>query len=141
LGDCVGKAWTLLLKLCSRFRQSLIRCFYYLFRGLVRPCCFIFLSICTHAFFFTFHRKPLGEPAPQAPNLALAVVLLIVIAVQAIFNAWQGETDISSPYTYKIADKFCYNKKIIPPRRSWPLFPGCCQRMFLSFVMATPASK
>ncbi|TFK59554.1 calcium ATPase [Pluteus cervinus] len=32
--------------------------------------------------------KPLGEP-PQASNLALAVVLLIVILVQAIFNAWQ----------------------------------------------------
>jgi hypothetical protein len=39
-----------------------------------------------------FHRKPLGEPNPQAPNLALAVVLLVVVAVQAIFNAWQGAT-------------------------------------------------
>ena len=35
-------------------------------------------------------RRPLGDPNPQAPNLALAVVLLVVIAVQAIFNAWQG---------------------------------------------------
>ena len=34
------------------------------------------------------YRKPLGEP-PQASNLALAVVLLIVIFIQAIFNAWQ----------------------------------------------------
>lgn len=40
----------------------------------------------------TFHRKPLGEPAPQAPNLALAIVLLVVVAVQAVFNAWQGAT-------------------------------------------------
>lgn len=36
--------------------------------------------------------KPLGEPAPQASNLALAVVLLVVVAVQAIFNAWQDFT-------------------------------------------------
>ncbi|KAF8205169.1 hypothetical protein K438DRAFT_1818664 [Mycena galopus ATCC 62051] len=33
--------------------------------------------------------RPLGDPNPQAPNLALAVVLLIVIAIQASFNAWQ----------------------------------------------------
>ncbi|KAF8987235.1 sodium-potassium ATPase [Cyathus striatus] len=33
--------------------------------------------------------KPLGEPNPQASNLALAVVLLIVLVIQAIFNAWQ----------------------------------------------------
>ncbi|KAH9035191.1 sodium-potassium ATPase [Lactarius pseudohatsudake] len=33
--------------------------------------------------------KPLGEPAPQASNLALAVVLLVVVVLQAIFNAWQ----------------------------------------------------
>ena len=31
----------------------------------------------------------MGEPAPQASNLALAVVLLVVIVLQAIFNAWQ----------------------------------------------------
>jgi sodium/potassium-transporting ATPase subunit alpha len=36
----------------------------------------------------TSYRKPLGEP-PEAANLALAVVLLIVIMVQAVFNAWQ----------------------------------------------------
>ncbi|KAN0129017.1 sodium-potassium ATPase [Lactarius tabidus] len=33
--------------------------------------------------------KPLGEPDPQASNLALAVVLLVVVLLQAIFNAWQ----------------------------------------------------
>ncbi|RPD63077.1 sodium-potassium ATPase [Lentinus tigrinus ALCF2SS1-6] len=33
--------------------------------------------------------KPLGEPNPQASNLALAVVLLIVLFLQAAFNAWQ----------------------------------------------------
>ena len=31
----------------------------------------------------------MGEPAPQASNLALAIVLLVVILLQAIFNAWQ----------------------------------------------------
>jgi sodium/potassium-transporting ATPase subunit alpha len=39
------------------------------------------------------HRKPLGNPHPQASNLALAVVLLVVVFLQAIFNAWQ---DIST---------------------------------------------
>lgn len=34
------------------------------------------------------HRKPLGDP-PSPPNLALAVVLLIVVAIQAGFNAYQ----------------------------------------------------
>ncbi len=34
-------------------------------------------------------RKPLGNPNPQASNLALAVVLLIVLFLQAGFNAWQ----------------------------------------------------
>lgn len=33
--------------------------------------------------------KPLGEPAPSAANLALAVVLLIVVVLQTAFNAWQ----------------------------------------------------
>ncbi|KAI0290823.1 sodium-potassium ATPase [Russula brevipes] len=33
--------------------------------------------------------KPLGNPNPQASNLALAVVLLVVVLLQAIFNAWQ----------------------------------------------------
>ncbi|KAJ7618585.1 hypothetical protein FB45DRAFT_1007358 [Roridomyces roridus] len=33
--------------------------------------------------------RPLGDPNPAAPNLALAVILLIVIAIQAVFNAWQ----------------------------------------------------
>ncbi|PIL32102.1 transporter [Ganoderma sinense ZZ0214-1] len=33
--------------------------------------------------------KPLGNPNPQASNLALAVVLLVVLFLQAGFNAWQ----------------------------------------------------
>ncbi|KAF6760413.1 sodium-potassium ATPase [Ephemerocybe angulata] len=33
--------------------------------------------------------KPLGNPAPQASNLALAIVLLLVLVLQAAFNAWQ----------------------------------------------------
>ncbi|KAJ6489874.1 hypothetical protein C8R45DRAFT_1062204 [Mycena sanguinolenta] len=36
--------------------------------------------------------RPLGDPHPAAPNLALAVVLLIVIAIQAVFNAWQDHS-------------------------------------------------
>lgn len=34
-------------------------------------------------------RKPLGNPDPQASNLALAVILLVVVFLQASFNAWQ----------------------------------------------------
>ena len=36
-----------------------------------------------------FCRKPLGNPDPQSSNLALAVVLLVVVFLQAAFNAWQ----------------------------------------------------
>ena len=31
----------------------------------------------------------MGNPNPQASNLALAVVLLVVVVLQTIFNAWQ----------------------------------------------------
>ncbi|KAF9487492.1 P-type ATPase-like protein [Pleurotus eryngii] len=34
--------------------------------------------------------RPLGDPHPSAANLVLAVILLVVIAIQATFNAWQG---------------------------------------------------
>lgn len=33
--------------------------------------------------------KPLGKPKPEVSNLALAVVLLLVLVIQAFFNAWQ----------------------------------------------------
>ena len=33
--------------------------------------------------------KPLGQPNPQVSNLALGIVLFIVAALQAFFNAWQ----------------------------------------------------
>lgn len=33
--------------------------------------------------------KPLGDPNPAPVNLALAVILMFVIFLQAIFNAWQ----------------------------------------------------
>ncbi|KAI8384387.1 uncharacterized protein BYT42DRAFT_493550 [Radiomyces spectabilis] len=33
--------------------------------------------------------KPLGEPNPSPLNLALAIILLMVIFLQAFFNAWQ----------------------------------------------------
>ena len=47
-----------------------------------------FCSLSTRSSPSPLTRKPLGEP-PQASNLALAVVLLIVILIQAVFNAWQ----------------------------------------------------
>ncbi|EUC60331.1 sodium/potassium-transporting ATPase subunit alpha [Rhizoctonia solani AG-3 Rhs1AP] len=40
--------------------------------------------------------KPLGEPNPAPANLALAVVLLIVLLLNALFNMWQ---DISTTRT------------------------------------------
>ncbi|KAH7338220.1 sodium-potassium ATPase [Rhizoctonia solani] len=40
--------------------------------------------------------KPLGEPNPAPANLALAVVLLIVLLLNAVFNMWQ---DISTTRT------------------------------------------
>ncbi|CAO1612863.1 unnamed protein product [Jaminaea pallidilutea] len=36
--------------------------------------------------------KPLGEPNPQVSVLALAVVLAVVLILQAVFNAWQDFT-------------------------------------------------
>ncbi|KIM77897.1 hypothetical protein PILCRDRAFT_11576 [Piloderma croceum F 1598] len=60
----------------------LSKIFWYIFGGF-GSLLFVASIICFVAW------KPLGEPAPQAPNLALAIVLLVVIAVQAIFNAWQ----------------------------------------------------
>jgi len=33
--------------------------------------------------------KPLGDPNPDASNLALGVLLFLVIIIQAAFNAWQ----------------------------------------------------
>ncbi|SGY21437.1 BQ5605_C016g08237 [Microbotryum silenes-dioicae] len=36
--------------------------------------------------------KPLGNPHPDPSNLALAIVLLIVIALQTFFNAWQDHS-------------------------------------------------
>ena len=81
------------LNLGSRFRQSSVRRCYHLLYCLVRHITLFFL-ICTYANVILRCRKPLGEPDPQAPNLALAVVLLVVIMIQAIFNAWQGMIDV-----------------------------------------------
>ncbi|KAJ2841615.1 hypothetical protein GGI22_007828, partial [Coemansia erecta] len=33
--------------------------------------------------------KPIGNPAPQSGNMALAIVIIFVICLQALFNAWQ----------------------------------------------------
>lgn len=42
--------------------------------------------------------KPLGEPNPAKANLALAIVLIFVFVIQAVFNAWQ---DFSSSRVMK----------------------------------------
>ncbi|KAJ7713561.1 E1-E2 ATPase-domain-containing protein [Mycena metata] len=59
--------------------------FFYIFGGF-GSLLFVASIICFIAW------RPLGDPNPFVPNLALAVVLLIVIAIQAIFNAWQDYT-------------------------------------------------
>lgn len=42
-----------------------------------------------HFYVFRLSWKPLGEPTPSPVNLALAIVLMAVIFLQATFNAWQ----------------------------------------------------
>ncbi|KAK7053708.1 calcium ATPase [Favolaschia claudopus] len=67
----------------SRPPKNLFRkIFFYIFGGF-GGLLFVASIICFIAW------RPLGDPHPFAPNLALAVVLLAVIAVQATFNAWQ----------------------------------------------------
>ncbi len=59
--------------------------------------CFVAWYVCSTSYYhiplttgpLVPDRKPLGEPNPQASNFALAVVLLIVLFLQAAFNAWQ----------------------------------------------------
>jgi sodium/potassium-transporting ATPase subunit alpha len=43
--------------------------------------------------------KPLGEPNPAPANLALAVVLLIVLLLNAVFNMWQGTKPLYSSFS------------------------------------------
>ncbi|KAF7300959.1 Calcium ATPase [Mycena indigotica] len=67
----------------SRPPRNLARkIFFYIFGGF-GSLLFLASIICFIAW------RPLGDPHPFAPNLALAVVLLIVIVIQAVFNAWQ----------------------------------------------------
>ncbi|KAG7443376.1 calcium ATPase [Guyanagaster necrorhizus] len=61
------------------------RIFFYIFGGF-GSLLFIASIIC----FLSW--RPLGDPDPATANLALAVVLLIVLAIQAVFNAWQDFT-------------------------------------------------
>ncbi len=49
-----------------------------------------YAPVLRHKKLTTMCRRPLGDPDPATANLALAVVLLIVIVIQAVFNAWQG---------------------------------------------------
>ncbi|KAF7984332.1 hypothetical protein HWV62_15333 [Athelia sp. TMB] len=56
--------------------------FFYIFGGF-GSLLFVASIICFLAW------KPLGEPDPAVANLALAIVLLVVIAIQSFFNAWQ----------------------------------------------------
>ncbi|KAJ6544406.1 hypothetical protein B0H19DRAFT_300887 [Mycena capillaripes] len=67
----------------SRPPKNLARkIFFYIFGGF-GSLLFVASIICFIAW------RPLGDPNPFVPNLALAVVLLIVILIQAVFNAWQ----------------------------------------------------
>ncbi|GAA6003245.1 cation-translocating P-type ATPase [Rhodotorula paludigena] len=59
--------------------------FFYFFGG------FGSLLFCASVLCFVAWR-PLGEPNPAVANLALAVVLLIVVVLQAVFNAYQDWT-------------------------------------------------
>jgi hypothetical protein len=45
-------------------------------------------------------RKPLGEPAPQVSNLALAIVILVVITIHTAFVCLPqpGGTLLAGPY-------------------------------------------
>ncbi|KAK0488448.1 hypothetical protein IW261DRAFT_1580898 [Armillaria novae-zelandiae] len=61
------------------------RIFFYIFGGF-GSLLFVASIIC----FLSW--RPLGDPDPATANLALAVVLLIVIVIQAVFNAWQDFT-------------------------------------------------
>ncbi|KAJ7124432.1 hypothetical protein C8R44DRAFT_980707 [Mycena epipterygia] len=56
--------------------------FFYIFGGF-GSLLFVASIICFIAW------RPLGDPNPFVPNLALAIVLLVVILIQAVFNAWQ----------------------------------------------------
>ncbi|KAF8890953.1 hypothetical protein BD779DRAFT_1610703 [Infundibulicybe gibba] len=66
-------------KMSSVLRPGILQRKYFGFGGLL----FVASIICFVAW------RPLGDPNPSAANLALAVVLLIVIGIQAVFNAWQ----------------------------------------------------
>lgn len=63
-------------------KRLLQKCFGYVFGGFGT-----LLIGCSILAFIAW--KPLGNPNPQTSNLALAVVLLVVVVIQALFNAWQ----------------------------------------------------
>ncbi|KAJ9474457.1 putative Calcium-transporting ATPase 1 (putative) [Pseudozyma hubeiensis] len=63
-------------------RRLLQKCFGYVFGGFGT-----LLIGCSILAFIAW--KPLGNPNPQTSNLALAIVLLVVVVIQAVFNAWQ----------------------------------------------------
>lgn len=73
----------------------------------------------------TVNRKPLGNPNPAVANLALAVVLLVVISLQAGFNAWQGE------YPRTTFNNVINTHQIFRRGESWPQYLACCQRTVL----------
>jgi magnesium-transporting ATPase (P-type) len=67
-----------------RLRKSSAHGIHFLFHCLVNcaPLCAQILLLIDSL------RKPLGHP-PAGSNLALAVLLLLVLILQAVFNAWQ----------------------------------------------------
>ncbi|KAJ7583582.1 hypothetical protein C8J56DRAFT_213171 [Mycena floridula] len=66
-------------------KNYLKKLFFYVFGGF-GSLLFVASIVCFIAW------RPLGDPNPSVANLALAVVLLIVILIQATFNAWQDFT-------------------------------------------------
>lgn len=68
----------------SRPKSNLVKKVFWYFFGGFGSLLFLASAIC----FISW--KPLGDPNPQASNLALAIVLFCVLLASATFNAWQG---------------------------------------------------
>jgi sodium/potassium-transporting ATPase subunit alpha len=86
-----------------------------------------------------YYRRPLGDPDPAVANLALAVVLLIVIGIQAFFNAWQGEF---SPFPILQGQLLIHlNTQTTRRVASWRPSSACFPLTSSSLVKATHSSQ